>query len=152
MRGLLWQKPFSFWHKHKVLFSVQNLLAFGKKRPATCDLRPLAKCKMRSFSGKKIAKLFCDSFATIFREKARKIPNCDLDPPPYLIFVTFFTPTHFEAWKFYTQKCLICDKSGLATNRVNHHSRAKLHIVYKITHCVYDYTLRVVLQILHTVC
>ena len=25
---------------------------------------------------------------------------------PYLIFVTFFTPTHFEAWKFYTQKCV----------------------------------------------
>ena len=24
----------------------------------------------------------------------------------YLIFVTFFTPTHFEAWKFYTQKCV----------------------------------------------
>ena len=44
-------------------------------------MRPLAKCKMRSFSGKKIAKLFCDSFATIFREKARKIPNCDLDTP-----------------------------------------------------------------------
>ena len=29
-----------------------------------------------------------------------------LETATYLKFVIFFTPTHFEAWKFYTQKCI----------------------------------------------
>ena len=29
-----------------------------------------------------------------------------VDVGAYLIFVIFFTPTHFEAWKFYSQKCV----------------------------------------------
>ena len=55
---------------------------------------------------------------------------------PYLIFVTFFTPTHFQAWKFYTQKCVNSrqkwpyDKSGLATKQRKSPHKSK------ITHCV----------------
>ena len=30
----------------------------------------------------------------------------DYDDNAYLIFVIFFTLPHFEAWKFYTQKCV----------------------------------------------
>ena len=54
--------------------------------------------------------------------------NDEGEESAYLIFVLFFTLTHFEAWKFYTQKCvnlrhkLPWDKIAL--------------IVCKTTHCV----------------
>ena len=61
----------------------------------------------------------------------------------------FFTLTYFEAWKFYTQKCvnsrqkLPRDKQRkFAThiasrqNSVNYTLCVKLHTVCKITHCV----------------
>ena len=64
------------------------------------------------------------------------------DPNAYLIFVIFFTPTHFEAWKFYSQKCVNSrqkfarDKTG-----VNYTLCVKLHTVCKFIHCVQNYTL-----------
>ena len=74
----------------------------------------------------------------------------------YLIFVTFFTPTHFKAWKFYTQKCINSrqkwprDKTEkITTAEQNYILCIKLHAVCKITHSV---TLHIILQILHTLC
>ena len=37
---------------------------------------------------------------------------------PYLIFVIFFTPTHFEAWKFYIQKSVNLQHKRYANNPV----------------------------------
>ena len=56
----------------------------------------------------------------------------------YMIFVIIFTLTHFEAWKFYTQKCVICDKNFLTTKLRKWPNTlcVKLHIMHKITHCV----------------
>ena len=52
------------------------------------------------------------------------------DVSSYLIFVIFFTLTHFEAWKFYTQKCVNSRQNLLATKQ------RKLHTMCKITHYV----------------
>ena len=68
----------------------------------------------------------------------------------YLRFVIFFTPTHFEAWKFYTQKCVnLRQKKASRQNSVNYTLCVKLHSVCKITHSMCNYTLCVKL---HTVC
>ena len=42
----------------------------------------------------------------------------------------FFTPTHFEAWKLYTQKC------GNLRQKFTRDKQRKLHTMCKITHCV----------------
>ena len=77
-------------------------------------------------------------------------PILRLRSSAYLIFVIFFTLADFEAWKFYTQKCI-----NLRQNSVNytlcvnlHTVYMKLHSVCKITHCMSNYTLCVKL---HTV-
>ncbi len=67
----------------------------------------------------------------------------NLGPLAYLIFVTFFTPTHFDAWKFYTQRCVNSrqkwprDKTEkITTAEQNYILCIKLHTVCKITHWV----------------
>ena len=60
----------------------------------------------------------------------------------YLIFVIFYTTT----FSCYTQKCVnsrqifLAMKIALRQNSVNHHSRAKLYTLCKITHHVKNYT------------
>ena len=59
-----------------------EMLAFGKKRLATCDLRPTAKCKMRPFSGKKLAFY---RFSVCYKKGAQNTklrPQPPLTPPP----------------------------------------------------------------------
>ena len=56
----------------------------------------------------------------------------------YLIFVIFFTLTYFEAWKFYTQKC-VNSRQKLPRNKtaqITASDQNKFHINSKITHFV----------------
>ena len=61
---------------------------------------------------------------------------------PYLIFVTFFTPTYFEAWKFYTQKCVNLRQILHTVCKIYdkfYTLCVKLHLMCKITHCKFHY-------------
>ena len=58
-------------------------------------------------------------------------------------YLSFFTLTYFEAWKFYTQKCVNLQQKLSRDNSVNHHIKAKFHIYFSVLIFVCK---------LHTVC
>ena len=54
----------------------------------------------------------------------------------YLIFVIFFTLANFEAWKFYTQKCVNLQQKLPRDTLCKIKYCLKVHIVCTIVHCV----------------